>query len=75
MTLGDRIVALLGLDVQAGVDPQEALHNAINKEMAEYPEDVRADLWASLTDLHKHDLITKLSELVTAINNWNWFNG
>ena len=74
MTLGDRIVALLELDVQAGVDPQEALHNAINKEMSEYSEEDRARLWACLANFHRHDIIRNLKELAMGIDNWNWFS-
>lgn len=73
--IGDRIVDRLHKDVEAGVDPQEALHNAINHEMREYREEDRADLWATLADFWQHSLINSTDQLRMAINNWTWVVG
>jgi len=52
--------------VQQGVDPGEALHDAINEEMQAYREDDRALLHA--------ELMTH-GATVQTINDWTWARG
>lgn len=72
LSLGTRIDGLLHRKLREGCQPEEALMNAINEEMAEYSEDDRLRLWNFLKDSHKRGLISKLH---VAIDTWDWTNG